>query len=184
MRPHKKRAGLALLLTLSACLLNAPVPPLVRTLVDDGVPSGAWVVTGYALALLAVFAVQAAVGLAGTCVTGEIGLAVVRDLRHRLYTRLQRMSLAYYDRTPAGAILSRLMDDVTAVQALITTQTLSILTDLGTALVLAAWFLIQSPRLFLVMLAVLPVCVLIFRMFTRPIREGSCLLYTSPSPRD
>jgi ABC-type multidrug transport system fused ATPase/permease subunit len=173
LRPHKNRVGLALLLTLSACLLNAPVPSLVRTLVDEGVPSGAWVVTGYALALLAVFAMQAGVSLAGTCVTGEIGLAVVRDLRHRLYTRLQRMSLAYYDRTPAGAILSRLLDDVTAVQALVTTQTLSVLTDLGTALILAIWFLTQSPRLFLVVVAVLPVYYLLFRVFTRPIREGS-----------
>jgi ABC-type multidrug transport system fused ATPase/permease subunit len=173
LRPHRRRAVLALLLTFSACLLNSPIPPLIRALVDSALPAGAWAVAGYALALLAVFAAQAAVNLAGTCVTGEIGLAVVRDLRHRLYARLQRLSLAYYDRTPAGAIISRLMDDVTAVQALITTQTLTVLTDLGTAAVLAVWLFAQSQRLFLVVLAVLPCYYLIFRAYTRPIREGS-----------
>jgi ABC-type multidrug transport system fused ATPase/permease subunit len=173
LRPHQGRAALALFLTLLACLLNSPVPLLIRALVDDALPSGLRAVVGYALALLAVFAVQAGVSLASTGVTGEIGLAVVRDLRHRLYARLQRLSLAYYDRTPAGAIISRLMDDVSAVQALITTQTLAALTDLGTAVVIGGWLLAQSPRLFAVVLGVLPCYYLIFRTYTRPIREGT-----------
>jgi len=173
LRPHHRRLSLAILLTLSACLLSFPVPPLMRTLVDDALPAGATVVAAYALALLAVYALQASVSLAATGVTGEVGLAVVRDLRHRLYARLQRLSLAYYDRTPPGAIISRLMDDVTAVQSVITTQTLAVLADLGTALVLGGWLLMQSPRLFLVMLTVLPGYYFLFRAYTRPIREGS-----------
>ena len=173
LRPHRGRAALALLLTLLACLLNAPVPLLVRTLVDDALPTGGWAVAGCALALLAVYAAQAGVSLIATGVTGEIGLRVVRDLRHRLYARLQRLSLAYYDRTPAGAIISRLMDDVTAVQALITTQTLSVLTDLGTAVVIGGWLLAQSRTLFTVVLLVLPCYYLIFRAYLRPIREGA-----------
>jgi subfamily B ATP-binding cassette protein MsbA len=142
-------------------------------MVDNAVPAGTWTLLGYALALLVIFAMQAAASLACTCVTGEIGLCVVRDLRHQLYARLQRLSLAYYDRTPAGVLISRLMDDVTAVQALITTQTLTVLTNLGTALVLGVWLLAQSPWLFLVVLAVLSGYYGIFRVYTGPIREGS-----------
>jgi subfamily B ATP-binding cassette protein MsbA len=173
LRPYRRRLGLALLLTVSACLLNSPVPPLVRALVDEALPAGASVVAVYALALLAVYALQAGMSLAATGVTGEIGVAVVRDLRHRLYARLQRLSLSYYDRTPAGAIISRLMDDVTAVQGVITTQTLTVLADLGAAIVLGVWLLLQSPRLFLVVLAILPGYYLLFRFYTRPLREGS-----------
>lgn len=173
LRPQRRRLSLALLLTISACLLNSPVPPLIRALVDDALPAGATVVAAYALALLAVYALQAGASVAATGVTGEIGLAVVRDLRHRLYARLQRLSLAYYDRTPAGAIISRLMDDVTAVQGVITTQTLAVLADLGTAVVLGFWLAMQSPRIFLVVLVVLPAYSWLFRAYTRPIREGS-----------
>jgi subfamily B ATP-binding cassette protein MsbA len=142
-------------------------------MVDNAVPAGTWTLVGYALALLIIFATQAAASLACTCVTGEIGLGVVRDLRHQLYARLQRLSLAYYDRTPAGVLISRLMDDVTAIQALITTQTLTVLTDLGTALVLGVWLLAQSPWLFLAVLAVLSGYYGIFRAYSGPIRAGS-----------
>lgn len=173
LRPYRRRLSLAVLLTVLACLLNSPVPILIRALVDDALPAGAGVIVGYALALLGVYALQASVSLAATGVTGEIGLAVVRDLRHRLYARLQRLSLSYYDRTPAGAIISRLMDDVTAVQGVITTQTLTVLADLGTAVVLGAWLVAQSWRLSLVVLAVLPGYYFLFRIYTRPIRDGS-----------
>lgn len=173
LRPQRRRLGWALLLTISACLLNSPVPPLIRALVDGALPAGAAAVAAYALALLAVYALQAGASVAATGVTGEIGLAVVRELRHRLYARLQRLSLAYFDRTPAGTIISRLMDDVTAVQSVITTQTLAVLADLGTALVLGVWLWVQSSRLFLVVLVALPGYYLLFRAYTQPIREGS-----------
>jgi ABC-type multidrug transport system fused ATPase/permease subunit len=43
--------------------------------------------------------------------------------------RLQRLSLAYYDKTPSGPILSKIMDDGRAIQVFITSQTFTILTD-------------------------------------------------------
>lgn len=173
LRPYRRRVALALLLALCCCLLNSPVPLLIRELVDKARMGGIPLLIGCALALLGTFAAQAAASLACTCVTGEIGLSVVRDLRHQLYARLQRLSLAYYDRTPAGVLISRLMDDVTAVQALITTQTLTVLTDLGAALVLGVWLLAQSPWLFLVVLVVLLGYYGLFRAYAGPIRQGS-----------
>lgn len=173
LRPYRRRAAFALLMALGCCLLNAPVPLLVRRLADDAVAAGAGTILVYALALLGVYLGQAAASLACTGLSGEISLGVVRDLRHQLYARLQRLSLAYYDRTPAGVLISRLMDDVTAVQALLTTQTLTVLTDLGTALVLGVWLLAQSPWLFFVLLAVLAGNYAIFHAFTGPIRQGS-----------
>jgi ABC-type multidrug transport system fused ATPase/permease subunit len=102
-----------------------------------------------------------------------VGLAVVRDLRHHLYVRLQQLGLSYYDRTPAGAIMARLMDDVAAVQNLITAQTLTILADLGTSLFVAAWLFSQSLRLGAVLAAIVPIYVLVFRRYTGRIRGGT-----------
>jgi subfamily B ATP-binding cassette protein MsbA len=171
--PYRGRIAVAFGLVALACLLNLPTPLLIQGLVDHA--TGAWVIAlpVYALALLAVFAAQAAIGLGNSYVMGRVGLTVVRDLRHRLYARLQRLGLTYYDKTPAGAILSRLMDDVSAVQALVTSQSLAILTDVGTALLVLAILCWYSPWLALVVLAFLPVYVAVLRWFGRRIREGN-----------
>jgi ABC-type multidrug transport system fused ATPase/permease subunit len=174
LTPYRRRIALAFGLTVVACLLNLPIPLLIQRLIDHTVAAGApSQVLLLASALAAVFAAQAGIGWANTCVLGPVGLGVVRDLRHRLYARLQRVGLSYYDKTPVGSIISRLMDDVAAVQVLITNQTVTILTDLGTTAAIAALLVTRSTRLSLVVLAFLPLYALSFRWFTRRIRAGS-----------
>src|SRR5262249_27596308 len=140
--PYKAWVALAAGLTVSACALNLFVPLLVQGLVDGVVTAGRWrALPAYGLGLFAIFAAPAGVGLANMLVVGLVGRGVVRDLRHALYERLQRLEMAYYDRTPTGAIISRLMDDVAAIQGFVTSQTVTILTDLGTTVAIAALLL-------------------------------------------
>ena len=61
--------------------------------------------------------------------------------------------MTYYDKTPSGAILPRLMDDVEAIQVFVTSQTFTILTDLGTTVAIFALLLACDWRLALVVLA-------------------------------
>ena len=177
--PYRARVALALGLTTLACLLNLPVPLLVQGLVDRVVTAGQWrALPLYALGLLAVFAAQAGLGLINTFVIGRVGQGVVRDLRHRLYERLQRLSLTYYDKTPTGAIISRMMDDVGALQLFVTGQTVTILTDLGTTLAISALLLARSGWLALVVLAFVPLYLVNFRYFMRRVRATSQVVRT------
>jgi ABC-type multidrug transport system fused ATPase/permease subunit len=172
--PYRGSVLLASLLTGLACLLN-PVPPLlVQGLIDQVIAGGRWgTLPAFAAALLGASAAQGVVGLAMAQVVGRVGQGVVRDLRHRVYDHLQTLSLAYYDRTATGAIISRLMDDVGAIQTFVTGQTFSILTDLGTAAVVTTLLLAQGWRLALVVLIFVPLYALNFRHFMRKIRATS-----------
>ena len=148
LAPYRGQMILALVLTTLACLCNLPVPLLVQALVDRVVTQGHWgALPLYASLLFGVFAVQAGLALVNGLVVGRIGQGVVRDLRHRLYDRLQQLGLAYYDKTPSGAIISRVMDDVGAIQVFVTGQTFTILTDLGTTLAISALLLARDWRL-------------------------------------
>jgi subfamily B ATP-binding cassette protein MsbA len=173
LRPYRGRVLLATALAILACLLNLPAPLLIQALTDH-VAAGEYAPVPWHLAgLLTVFAAQAAVGAGTTCALGRVGIDVVRDLRHRLYARLQRVGLSFYDRTPAGAILSRLVDDVAAVQNLISGQSLAALVDLGTTAVVSVLLAVRHPRLALVVAVLLPLHAVCLRHFTRRIRAGA-----------
>ncbi len=101
------------------------------------------------------FVSRAAMAVRYVAVTGPHGPAAARN------------------RTPAGAILSRLMDDVDVVQALVTGQTLSILADLGTTAAIAGLFLARGPRLALAVGLVMIGYAAAFRIFTHRIRSAS-----------
>ncbi len=176
--PYQKRILLALGCTALACLLGLPIPVLTQHIVDEALQAGGALIPVYLVLLLGIYLAQACITLAGALVIGRVGLRVVRDLRHELYVRLQRVGLAFYDQTPAGAIISRVTDDVAAVQNLITNQTLAILTDLGTTAVILLWLGWRHPLLLIVVLSVLPWYVLTFRRFTRRIRAGTVQVRT------
>ncbi|HEX2345500.1 MAG TPA: ABC transporter ATP-binding protein [Gaiellaceae bacterium] len=156
-RPYKSRTALAIV-TLVGYTLVALLPPyLAKVAVDDGI------VPGDLDALTVVVAVFLAAGVAAfalsgaqTYYTGWVGERALADLRIQLFDHLQRLSLGYYERNRTGAIISRITNDVEALDQLVTDGISSLVQNslllLGTAVVL---FLLDW-RLALATLVVLP----------------------------
>jgi len=169
--PYKRWVVLASFLTTMAVAVNMQGPLIVQGLVDDVVAPGRWdKLPWFAAAFAAVLTAQALIGYANTLVVGHVGQQLVRELRHQLYERLQQLSLSYYDKTPTGSIISRMMDDVGAIQIFVTGQTFTILTDLGTTLAISILLVSRNWRLALVVLIFVPLYGLNFRFFMTQIR--------------
>jgi ATP-binding cassette, subfamily B, bacterial len=156
-RPYRGRAALALV-TLVAYTLVALLPPyLAKVAVDDGIAAGD---LGTLTAVVALFVAAgiAAFALSGaqTYLTGWVGERALADLRIRLFRHLQRLSLGFYERNRTGAIVSRITNDVEALDQLVTDGLSSLVQNTlvlaGTAVVL--FFL--DWRLALATLIVLP----------------------------
>ena len=94
---------------------------------------------------------------AQTYLTGWVGERMLADLRTQLFEHLQRLSLGFYERNRAGVIISRLTNDVEALDQLVTDGVSSLvqntLTLVGTAILL----FILDWRLALATLTVIPV---------------------------
>ena len=156
-RPYPGRTALAIV-TLVAFTLVALLPPyLAKLAVDDGISKGdletlTKVVIAFVLAGVAAFALSGA----QTYFTGWVGERGLADLRINLFAHLQRLSLGYYERNRTGAIVSRITNDVEALDQLVTDGVASLVQNslllVGTAVVL---FLLDW-RLALATLVVLP----------------------------
>jgi len=119
-RPYKARTTLALLALLGATAV-ALAPPYLVGLTVDHVQSG----DTSALPLLVGAFVAAGVlgvvlGYAQTYFTGWTGERMLADLREHVFAHLQRLSLGFYERNRAGVIISRLTNDVEALDQLVT----------------------------------------------------------------
>ena len=162
---------LASFFTTLGVLVNMQGPLIVQGLVDDVVAPQRWDrLPVFASAFAAVLMAQALIGFANTLVVGHVGQRLVREMRHQLYERLQELSLSFYDKTPTGAIISRMMDDIGAIQTFITGQTFTILTDLGTTLAISLLLVSRNWRLALMVLLFVPLYGLNFRFFMKQIR--------------
>jgi ATP-binding cassette subfamily B protein len=78
---------------------------------------------------LAIPVVTSLIGVGQTFLSNSLGLRLMRDLRDRLYTHLQSLSMRFFTSTRTGEIQSRLTNDVAGVQSIVTDTASSILSN-------------------------------------------------------
>jgi ABC-type multidrug transport system fused ATPase/permease subunit len=166
-RPYKARTLLSIVSMLLATATALAPPFLAKYALDYAIGENdltkLWWIVG---AFLAAGLLNWAMSYVQTYLTGWVGERILADLRNRLFDHLQRLSLGFYERNRAGVIISRLTNDVEAIDQLVTDGVTSLvqntLTLLGTAILL----FILDWRLALATLLVIPfmsVATFIFR---------------------
>jgi ATP-binding cassette subfamily B protein len=155
-RPYKLRTAAVLVSLLGATAVGLAPPYLVGRTVDEVRHGRTSALGWYVGAFVAAGVLGIAFGYAQTYFTGWTGERMLADLRNQVFGHLQRLSLGFYERNRAGVIISRLTNDVEALDQLVTDGVTSLvqntLTLVGTAVVL--FFL--DWRLALATLAVMP----------------------------
>jgi ABC-type multidrug transport system fused ATPase/permease subunit len=169
-RSYRGRTALSVISLLTATLTALAPPYLAKYALDDAVhgKAGARLVVVVSVFLLAGLA-NWGMTYVETYLTGWVGERILADLRNQLFEHLQRLSLGFYERNRAGVVISRLTNDIEAIDQLVTdgvtTLVQSTLTLVGTAVLL----FILDWRLALATCAVIPlmsVATLFFRKYS------------------
>ena len=158
LRPYRGRVALMLLALIAATAATLAPAPLAKLAIDEGIAKGDLAALDW---IVLAFVVSALVGwgatYAQTYLVGWVGQRALQDLRLQLFRHLQSLSIAYYSRNRAGVIISRLTNDVQALDQLvsdgITTLFQSSLTLVGTVVIL----LLLDVKLALLTFLILPV---------------------------
>ena len=134
LRPYRGRTALMFLSVIFATAATLAPPPLAKLAIDDGIIPGDlatlnWVVVAFLVAALVGWGAT----YAQTYLVGWVGQRVLQDLRAQIFAHLQTLSVGYYERRQAGAIISRLTNDVQALDQLVTD---GIVTLVGSTLLL------------------------------------------------
>src|SRR5437763_2304093 len=156
-RPYRGRTALSVVSLLTATATARAPPYLAKYALDDAVQGHG------GSRLFLVVAIFVAAGLANwgmtyveTYLTGWVGERILAGLRVRLFAHLQRLSLGFYERNRAGVLISRLTNDVEAIDQLVTDGVTSLVQNtlmlIGTAIIL----FVLDWRLALATCAVIP----------------------------
>ena len=110
------------------------------------------IVLGYILVQIIEFGLTYASALT----IGYLGQNVLRDIRADVFTKLQRLHLAYFDQNPVGRLITRVTSDVDAINQFITGGLISMITSTFLILVYMGVMLSINWRLALIAFTVLP----------------------------
>jgi len=176
---YKLRTGLAVASLLAATLTALAPPYLAKLALDDGIRDQDYrTVVIVVIVFLVAGLLNWVASAAQTYFTGWTGERILADLRNTLFRHLQRLSLGFFERNRAGVIISRLTNDIEALDQLVTDGVTSLFQNSlilgGTAVIL----FVLDWRLALATLAVFPLmaaATAVFRLISsrayRAVRE-------------
>ena len=168
LRPYRGRVILAFIALLFATAATLAPPPLAKLAIDEGITPGDvgtlnLVVVGFVISALVYWGAS----YAQTYLVGWVGQRALQDLRIQLFAHLQTLSVGFYSRRRAGAIISRLTNDVQALDQLVSDGVVTLfgstLTLLGTAAILI-WLDAQLALLTFLIFPVLGIASFVFRI--------------------
>ncbi|MFZ5480354.1 MAG: ABC transporter ATP-binding protein [Myxococcota bacterium] len=172
-RPYAGRLALAAGLVLVGSSLPGALVFLIQRVLDDVlIRRDARMLALLAPGVVALYALNGAVGVSRALLTRSIAWRVVTDLRQRLYEKLLVMDVAWHQRTPSGERVSRLVADVNNLQYAMNGVVTAVQKPV-TLLVLVASAFWMNPVLAAVATCALPFVVVPMDRFGRWVRRAA-----------
>jgi ABC-type multidrug transport system fused ATPase/permease subunit len=141
LRPYRARSAAMLVALLIGTAASLAPPLLAKVAIDDGISRHdtttlALVVAAFLLSALLVWVMT----YIQTYLVGWVGQRALADLRIRIFTHLQSLPVGFYESRPAGVLISRMTNDIEALDSLVTDSVVTLfqagLTLLGTIVIL------------------------------------------------
>jgi ATP-binding cassette subfamily B protein len=172
-RPHARLVLVTCALFPAVALLELAQPYLVKIAIDEHILRRDWPGLGrvallFMLLLVGLYVLRAI----QTYLTQLTGQRVIHDLRAALFAHLQRQDARFYDRSPVGRLMTRLLNDGEAIQELFTSGLVSLLGDVVTLTGVVAIMLGMNWKLALVTFALVPLLVLAAGYFRLRARDS------------
>ncbi len=173
IRPYKKYVIFAILLNIIVAALGPLRPYLTKIAVDKYIANsdyhGLFIIS---LLLLGSLFLQAAIQYFLTYYTQYLGQKTIYDLRTQLFKHTQRLALKYFDKTPIGRIVTRVTNDVEALNQLFSSGIVMVFSDVFIIIWILAFMFFMDVKLSLVTLSVLPVLIYGTFLFRKKVRES------------
>jgi subfamily B ATP-binding cassette protein MsbA len=191
LRPHRRALWLGLLAIAGESVADVLQPWPLKVVLDNVISrkgEHGWLTRtlhrtiGYDtmhILLAACIAVMVIALIDAVCTYGEkwvtttVGQWVTHDLRRALYARVQKLSLSYHDQSQTGDLISRVTDDIDAIQTFIVSGLLSIVVDIATIVGMIGVMFYLSWQLTLIAMTVVPVLFTIVYVYTRRVKKYS-----------
>jgi ATP-binding cassette subfamily B protein len=155
-RPYRARTLIATVSLLAATAVSLVPPYLVGRAVDEVRRGDTHLLVLIVVAFVAAGVLGVVFSYAQTYFTGWTGERMLADLRNNLFRHLQRLSLGFYERNRAGVIISRLTNDVEALDQLVTDGVSSLIQNTLTLVGTAVLLFFLDWRLALATMGVMP----------------------------
>jgi len=172
LRPHRGKLMIALGLMLIQAVTSV-VPPYMQKIAIDryimppDVPPSINGLTVIVLMYIGIAILNGFISFGQTYILALMGQNVIYDISVKLFSHIQTLSLEFFDKNETGKVISRLTNDVQALNELLTHGVTGVIRDFVTAIGIMAFMLYMNVRLSLLSFILIPFFLVLSIMFRK-----------------
>jgi ATP-binding cassette, subfamily B, multidrug efflux pump len=172
-QPYRALFWTTFALTIFLAVLGVVRPLLMGDMIDDyaltGDARGLWIVT---LVVMGLLVIETIVQFYQAYWTAWLGQAVTFDLRQKLYTRIIGNKLRWFDRTPIGQLVTRVISDIETIDDIFSQGLLMIMGDILKLVVVVAVMFVVNWKLALLSMVPIPLLLWSTNIFKNSIQKS------------
>ena len=148
-------------------------PEQMRLIMDEAMPSGnAQRVSNLFIWFVVVLVIEAILQYFQTQLANRIAQSITLDLRGKLYSHVLKFKLGYFDKTPVGQFVTRLISDIDGIAEVFSVGLLDIFRDILKLIVIVGFMFYIDWKMTLVVIIPIPVLIYATRIFQRAVRNS------------
>ena len=163
-RPYKKVFYITLIFTVVIGFLAPVRPYIIKIIVDDYIPTkDSQKIFELSMFLVGVLIIESVMQYFQVYLANLLGQNIIRDLRVRLYKKIVSLNLSYFDKTPIGTLITRVVSDIETIAEIFSGGVINIFGEiLKIFVIIGAMFFINWE---LALLSLTPIPILIFATY-------------------
>lgn len=173
VKPYLFRAMCAGLCTIIAAGGTAYLPWVIKDMVDQVLRDKNTEMLNYiALSIVVIFVIRGIAFYGQSYLMSYVGQRVIIDIRRAVFTKLQRLSMSFYDKNKTGTIMSYVTNDVSALQGALVDNVVEMITESVILIASIVMMIYLDWKLFLVTFGTFPFVLGFIDIFGKRIRKS------------
>ncbi|MEN9698953.1 MAG: hypothetical protein RLZZ301_151 [Bacteroidota bacterium] len=173
-RPYKKYLFLAIAATILLSALAPTRPYIIGKLIKKYIlehqdPNR---LLWGSLLILVMLILEACLQVVSSYFSNLLAQSVIRDLRQKVIAHFMRLRMAYFDKNPVGAMVTRIVSDMEAITEVFSAGVMDIASDLLSLAIIILFMFLTDWQLALMTLIPIPFLVLATRIFARAMKNS------------
>lgn len=173
VKPYLFRAMCAGVCTIIAAGGTAYLPWVIKDMVDQVLRDKNTEMLNYiALSIVVIFVIRGIAFYGQSYLMSYVGQRVIIDIRRAVFTKLQRLSISFYDKNKTGTIMSYVTNDVSALQGALVDNVVEMITESVILIASIVMMIYLDWKLFLVTFGTFPFVLGFIDIFGKRIRKS------------
>ena len=172
--PYKKYFIISVVCIVSLSLLGPLRPYIIGEMVDKHIvkSQNKSMLLFWSLVVVGILILESLLQLTTSYFSNLLAQSVIRDLRKKIFKHLLSFRMRYFDKTPIGAIVTRVVSDLEAITEVFSAGLMDISGDLISLVFILSLMFFNNWELSLMTLIPIPLLIIATRIFAKAMRES------------